>query len=329
MWVPTRLQRPIQNTGTMDVEFQTSFPAQFWVQVASGASSWHITGTPALFVPSRLCPRRTLSRTNRQVKTPQAVHAAEKSVKVYFLPEKSLAPSLTMRAQMCLSPEGKAEVGARERLGCCAGDTSEGGAGCSAHGEPPRAGQHARCLPGRSLRLLCHGVCLWRGVLPAAPATRKVWTQPCQHICPLSNILLPPVRWQPDRSAYGYRNAKAVSRLMLLLTCRLAEDAARFYGAQVVDAFEYLHGREIVYRDLKVQLPAIGNSHTSHRFGPGLAPRAARQSPEDCKRRAHAARKPTAGRQGAHEDHRPGICKGGDGRQAHIHTVWHAGLPGA
>ena len=39
---------------------------------------------------------------------------------------------------------------------------------------------------------------------------------------------------------------------LLWLSCRLPEDAARFYGAQIVDAFEYLHGREIVYRDLKV-----------------------------------------------------------------------------
>ena len=39
---------------------------------------------------------------------------------------------------------------------------------------------------------------------------------------------------------------------LLWLSSRLPEDAARFYGAQIVDAFEYLHGREIVYRDLKV-----------------------------------------------------------------------------
>ena len=39
---------------------------------------------------------------------------------------------------------------------------------------------------------------------------------------------------------------------MLQSPCRLPEDAARFYGAQIVDAFEYLHSREIVYRDLKV-----------------------------------------------------------------------------
>ncbi len=43
--------------------------------------------------------------------------------------------------------------------------------------------------------------------------------------------------------------------------CRLPEDAARFYGAQIVDAFEYLHGREIVYRDLKVPHSTPSHAH--------------------------------------------------------------------
>ena len=33
---------------------------------------------------------------------------------------------------------------------------------------------------------------------------------------------------------------------------RLAEDAAKFYAAEVLLAFEYLHGLNIIYRDLKV-----------------------------------------------------------------------------
>jgi serine/threonine protein kinase len=36
--------------------------------------------------------------------------------------------------------------------------------------------------------------------------------------------------------------------------CRLSEDIARFYAAEVLDAFEYLHSLDIVYRDLKVPL---------------------------------------------------------------------------
>jgi serine/threonine protein kinase len=35
--------------------------------------------------------------------------------------------------------------------------------------------------------------------------------------------------------------------------CRLPEDHARFYAAEVLDAFEYLHSNDIVYRDLKVK----------------------------------------------------------------------------
>ena len=33
---------------------------------------------------------------------------------------------------------------------------------------------------------------------------------------------------------------------------KLSEDAARFYGAEVLLMFEYLHSKDIVYRDLKV-----------------------------------------------------------------------------
>ena len=33
---------------------------------------------------------------------------------------------------------------------------------------------------------------------------------------------------------------------------RLTEEVAKFYAAEVVLAFEYLHGQSIIYRDLKV-----------------------------------------------------------------------------
>lgn len=40
------------------------------------------------------------------------------------------------------------------------------------------------------------------------------------------------------------------------------EDRARFYGAEIVSALEYLHSRDVVYRDIKVTLCREGCSGT-------------------------------------------------------------------
>ena len=41
-------------------------------------------------------------------------------------------------------------------------------------------------------------------------------------------------------------------KLRPLTSCRMREEHARFYAAQLVLALEHLHSKQIVYRDLKV-----------------------------------------------------------------------------
>jgi len=66
--LPSRRQPMAQSIDTMAAQSQTSFLAPFWAQAALGAFSWPTTSTWATSAPSRLCPRHTLSKINRQAK---------------------------------------------------------------------------------------------------------------------------------------------------------------------------------------------------------------------------------------------------------------------
>lgn len=46
--------------------------------------------------------------------------------------------------------------------------------------------------------------------------------------------------------------------------CRLPEESAKFYAAEVLLALEYLHKQNIVYRDLKVNSQRVVSSMTGH-----------------------------------------------------------------
>lgn len=66
----------------------------------------------------------------------------------------------------------------------------------------------------------------------------------------------PPLLW-----SRGLTLAASLCRQLFFHLSRervFTEERARFYGAEIVSALEYLHSRDVVYRDIKVSRPCPG-----------------------------------------------------------------------
>lgn len=125
------------------------------------------------------------------------------------------------------------------------------------------------CVPLlSSCRFLSH--CPLRGVppcFPLVPAVSPLLFIPCS-LFSLGNSVHHP-SFGPSRRhllVYGAGVTISLERVPSFLSCPLlwqlffhlsrervfTEERARFYGAEIVSALEYLHSRDVVYRDIKV-----------------------------------------------------------------------------
>lgn len=92
------------------------------------------------------------------------------------------------------------------------------------------------CLPNPWPAVFRHGVCeWWRGL----SYTAMYYKNPRFYQSFSKNVLL---SFSISHQLFFHLSRERV----------FTEDRARFYGAEIVSALEYLHSKDVVYRDLKV-----------------------------------------------------------------------------